>query len=539
MAFSVHEYKKLAEISDLLLLRLDNTGRVSACSESTARILGYSETELVGQNWFETCLPSISREATRLIFQRVVNGEINPFESYQNEVVTRSGELRMFSFANHWARDSSGKITGVLCSGFDVTDARAARELAEAFENRLESLFRIAKLRAPSIKDLLAATLQEAVTLTGSTMGYLYFYDEATKEFTLNCRIGKVMDQCQVVGANVRYALDATGVWGDAVRQRRAILINDYSLPNPHAKGLPVGHVPIQRFLTIPVFSGDRIAAVVGVANKELPYDVSDERQLLLLTKQAWSVVEEQEKENREAEFRESLVHSEKLALVGTMAAGIAHEMNTPLAVLEALIEEARYAFDGRANASEVFRESLPAFESALQKLLSLSQTLTSFCRHGKTEEKVFEPVDMHVLIGQSLVLLNPLVKKRGVLIRTELHENPCFVKVDAGEIQQIFLNLVKNACDAMEGQSETSEVVISTRVERGNVCVRFQDSGPGIPEELREKIFAKFFTTKPVGKGTGLGLSICVDIAKRAQGSLQLVHSSSGAAFELVLPAV
>jgi hypothetical protein len=109
------------------------------------------------------------------MFSDMVAEKIFPIEKYQNEVLTREGNVRVFSFANHWERDSQGKIVGVLSSGFDVTEELVARQQAVALEKRLESLFRIAKLRSPSVKDLLDATLHEAIALTGSSMGYIYF----------------------------------------------------------------------------------------------------------------------------------------------------------------------------------------------------------------------------------------------------------------------------------------------------------------------------------------------------------------------------
>jgi GAF domain-containing protein len=159
-------------------------------------------------------------------------------------------------------------------------------------ESRLESLWRISTHSAQSISELLDFALSEAIALTGSRIGYIYFYDEETRQFRLNTWSKEVMSQCTVVDQQTVYQLEKTGIWGEAVRQRRPILVNDFAAPNPLKRGLPEGHAPLTRFLTIPLLSAGRIVAVIGVANKTLPYDHADIRQLSLMMESVWQVVE-------------------------------------------------------------------------------------------------------------------------------------------------------------------------------------------------------------------------------------------------------
>jgi PAS domain S-box-containing protein len=159
-------------------------------------------------------------------------------------------------------------------------------------ESRLESLWRISTHSAQSISELLDFALSEAIALTGSRIGYIYFYDEETRQFRLNTWSKEVMSQCTVVDQQTVYQLEKTGIWGEAVRQRRPILVNDFAAPNPLKRGLPEGHAPLTRFLTIPLLSAGKIVAVIGVANKTLPYDHADIRQLSLMMESVWQVVE-------------------------------------------------------------------------------------------------------------------------------------------------------------------------------------------------------------------------------------------------------
>ncbi|MBN1768243.1 MAG: PAS domain S-box protein [Prolixibacteraceae bacterium] len=161
----------------------------------------------------------------------------------------------------------------------------------EPGEAIVESLLKISQYPADSKQDLLDFVLDEAISLTDSEFGYIYLYSEKTKEFTLNTWSKEVMDVCKVDNPQTIYHLDKTGLWGEAVRQRKPIVLNDFNAPNPFKKGYPVGHAPLKKFLTIPVFSNDEIVAVVGLANKPDNYTQADIRRIILLMDVVWKIV--------------------------------------------------------------------------------------------------------------------------------------------------------------------------------------------------------------------------------------------------------
>lgn len=173
-----------------------------------------------------------------------------------------------------------------------MIERKQAEREADRHKSRLESLLRIAEYSARDVQDFLDFSLNEAISLTESKIGYLYHYDDEKREFTLNSWSKEVMKECTIQEKKIRYQLEATGVWGEAVRQARPILINDFLAPNPLKKGYPEGHAPLRRFLTIPVFSNERIVAVVGVANKKSDYEESDVLQLKLLMNSVWLIME-------------------------------------------------------------------------------------------------------------------------------------------------------------------------------------------------------------------------------------------------------
>lgn len=175
----------------------------------------------------------------------------------------------------------------------------------------VESLLKISQYPKDSIQELLDFVLSEAIFLTNSEFGYIYFYSEKTNEFTLNTWSKEVMDVCQITNPHTIYQLDKTGVWGEAVRQRKPIVINDFDAPNPFKKGFPKGHAPLKKFMTIPVFNDDEIVAVVGVANKSDDYTNSDIRQLTLLMDAVWKIVQQNRSQKEQQKAIAALAESE------------------------------------------------------------------------------------------------------------------------------------------------------------------------------------------------------------------------------------
>lgn len=240
-------------------------------------------------------------------------------QSYQACVQRREPFEATFRFRRHdgvyrWMHSTalprisdSGELLGYIGNTVDITDRRQAEADSRRNEERLESLLRISHYRARSIQELLDFTLEEAVRLTGSKIGYIYHYDETTRQFTLNSWSRQVMHQCSIVQPQTVYQLDKTGIWGEAVRQARPIIVNDFAAPNPLRKGYPEGHSVLHKFMTVPVQVDGHIVGVVGVANKETDYDHSDVRQLTLLMDAVWKIADRRRAEESLRELNETL----------------------------------------------------------------------------------------------------------------------------------------------------------------------------------------------------------------------------------------
>lgn len=183
-----------------------------------------------------------------------------------------------------------GKFSNVL---HDITQELLEKESIRRSEERLKSIVNLLQRDFGNNKELLNFALHEAISLTHSKIGYIYRYSEETQEFILNTWSKGVLPECSVINPESTYKLEKTGIWGEAVRQRTTIIVNDFKAPNSLIKGIPEGHVKLTRFLTVPVFQNSRIVAVVGVANKESDYDQLDSLQLQLLMDAVWKKLEQ------------------------------------------------------------------------------------------------------------------------------------------------------------------------------------------------------------------------------------------------------
>ncbi|WP_052402797.1 sensor histidine kinase [Methanococcoides methylutens] len=188
----------------------------------------------------------------------------------------------------------------VLPVGKSITDITWCKNIEEELrlrDERLRCLESVLHYKPDSVQDLLNFALDEAIKLTQSKIGHIYHYDEEQMKLTLNTWSKDVMRECTIVEPLNTYDLKDTGIWGEVVKQRKAIILNDFQAVNPLKKGYPKGHVELHKYLSIPVFRNGQIVAVVGLANKESNYDESDRLQLTLIMDSVWNIVEQRQTE--------------------------------------------------------------------------------------------------------------------------------------------------------------------------------------------------------------------------------------------------
>jgi signal transduction histidine kinase len=230
------------------------------------------------------------------------------------------------------------------------------------------------------------------------------------------------------------------------------------------------------------------------------------------------------------------LIQTQKLASIGELSAGVAHEINNPLAIISQETEWMMHlvgAEEGKGSREEDFRDSLQEILHQIERCKEITQNLLSFARRM---EPVLQEVNLNKLMEDMTRLVERDAAKRNITIRRHFDKALPPLQSDPPRLRQVILNLLNNARQAMEGGGT---ITVGTRYPGGDtVEIVVRDTGCGIPREHLGKIFDPFFTTKPQGKGTGLGLSICHGIIERLGGRITVSSEmGKGTAFTLHLP--
>jgi two-component system NtrC family sensor kinase len=235
------------------------------------------------------------------------------------------------------------------------------------------------------------------------------------------------------------------------------------------------------------------------------------------------------------------LVQSSKMAALGKMAAGVAHEINNPLQIIG---DQAGWMKDLLAEEDLAGSPNLREFQECLRKIerhVDRCRTITHrLLRFGRRMEPTQDMVDINQLLSETITFLENEAHFRDIAIRTSYEETLPRITTDAAQLQQAFLNIIDNALDAI---GKSGMITIRTGFESGapgRVLIEISDTGPGIPKELVGKIFDPFFTTKKANEGTGLGLSISYSIIEKLGGQITVASEATrGTTFTIRLPAI
>jgi two-component system NtrC family sensor kinase len=209
------------------------------------------------------------------------------------------------------------------------------------------------------------------------------------------------------------------------------------------------------------------------------------------------------------------------MAALGKMATGIAHEINNPLAVIgekagwmKDLLEEEQFQ---KSDNLREFETSISKIEDHVERARKITHSMLGFARRM---EPRLDDVDINRVLNQMVELLHNYARINNIEIRRSFAADLPVISSDQAQLQQVFLNLINNAIDAI---GENGWIEINTATENSDVVIRITDNGPGISEENLKRVFDPFFTTKQPGSGTGLGLSIIYGIVENMKGSIKL----------------
>ena len=508
-------------------------GRFIDFNDAFMHILGYESPDELKQVDIapELYVNQADRERLKRLLQEC--GEVTDFEF---QFRRRDGEIRTGYESSFVTRDESGAIVAYQGFLLDVTDRKEAEREIRRRNRELMALNALAETLSQSsaLQDVLARAILKIAELFNADLGAIYLLDEPARILKRVASVGHRSE----MGRNVA-PIDVPAALLEQIHQARATLLPGSSLVIPEAiremqrqEGIRVSQIAI-------LWAKDRIIGALVISCREVRDFSSAELNLLAAVgNQVAATIDKSVllEETREAyqslrQTQEQLLQSEKMAAVGQLISGVAHELNNPLTAILGYAQILKSEESANSRGSDY----LEKLYKQAQRTHRIVQNLLSFSRQQKPERG---SVQINQIVEDTLTLREYDMRANRVRIHRALDPKLPTISGDFHQLQQVFLNMLNNAVDATAEKGDAGEIWIRTCVEGNKLCVEFADNGAGVRDPHR--VFDPFYTTKPVGKGTGLGLSICYGIVKEHGGEIRVRNSPPlGATFTIHLPIV
>jgi two-component system NtrC family sensor kinase len=506
-------------------------GTLLDCNDAFVHMLGYgSRSELLVLNLdSEVCVDAKQRQA----FRRELETH-NYVRNFDVTLRRKDGTLLLAVESSFATRNSTGGIERYQGFVLDMTEKRRAEDEMQRRNRELNALNAMAVVAAQSfdLDEILNLTLRQVVTLFAAENGSVYLADSDSPTYRRRAAWGP-RNREKIRPAEVTF-VDG---FGDLVMRSRAeVVTSEYS---PHLPSNVAGFLnadPDRSWIWVLFWAKESPVGIMGLCSHQgYEYTSNDENLLVAISRQLATTIEKvrlYEETCRAYEdlrkTQEQLLQSEKMSAVGQLIAGVAHELNNPLTAIlgyAQLLESEGLNERARDYVSKLFKQA--------QRTHRVVQNLLSFARQRRPQR---DEVDIRKVLDETLALRDYDLKINNIAVEREAPSDPLMVIADPHQIEQVFLNIINNAVDAILETGRTGKLKIRVSRQGDRICTQFSDDGTGIRDP--KKIFDPFYTTKSVGKGTGLGLSICYGIVKEHGGDITANnHPAGGAVIEVRLP--
>ncbi len=373
---------------------------------------------------------------------------------------------------------------------------------------------------------LLASIGEESRHVARAEAASVMLYDEASDELYFQVALGESGDQ-EALKREIRLKT-GQGIAGIAAATRAAVNVPDASKdPRIFRDADAAAGFHTRSLLAVPMIERDRLVGVLEVVNKvgADTFSPLDEHVMAMFSSLAATAVVN-------ARLIERQIRTERLAALGQAIAGLTHHIKNILTGLGSSTELIQMALD--RNNQEMALRTWPVLKRNVQRMSNFVQDLLAF---SKPRTPLCQKTELAALVREACDSVRDLFNAKELLLEADTGDGPLFVWVDTDGIYRCLLNLIHNAAEAVPERDGRVRITARTTA-NGALEIEVADNGPGIPPELREKIFDPFFSTKG-SKGTGLGLATSAKVVEEHGGRLELAPTASGACFRIILPGV
>jgi len=462
----------------------DIEGNIIYVNQACLRLWGISRKEdIIGKSYLELLRPDMAADFMSIAESIINNG------AWEGELAgtNRDGKNIYVQLQSSIAKDEQGSPILIISAFIDITERKQAEKALQGSEEKFQGF-------VEAMSDGYCVIQESRIVFANALIAEMFGY---TQDEVIDKAIQQFLP-CAILEELVE--LHKRRKHGETVpRQYETTLVRKDGT-------------------TCPVEFGARLIEYAGgPAVSVVVRDITERR-------------EAQEDKQR---LEQQLQLTGRLAAVGELAAGIAHELNNPLAAVQAFAE----LLNDRDDLDETTKNDVGTIYREAQRASRITSNMLSFARRHKPEQRF---ISINEVIEKSLELHTYRMNVNNIALVTELEPDLPLTLADFNQIQQVFVNLVTNAEQAMTEAHGRGKLCIKTQKADEMILISFADDGPGIPEENLGSMFDPFFTTKDVGRGTGLGLSICYGIIQGHHGNIYATSElGKGTTFVVELPVV
>ncbi|MFH1771559.1 MAG: PAS domain S-box protein [Candidatus Omnitrophota bacterium] len=502
------KFNTYIDIAGIIIIVLNRHGEVELINRKGFELLGLERSEIIGKNWFDNFLPQDIRKQVKEVLDKLIRGKIREVDYFENYILTADKRKLMVGWHNTVIRDSSGNVIGILSSGEDITYRRQAEQALKDSEERLKILFECSP-DACYLSDL------KGIFIDGNRMA------EELTGYRREELIGKSFFKLGLLApGQIKKAIKA--VADNALGKPTGPEV--FNLKRKDGKNI------LLEIKTYPVKIKGKLL-VLGSA-----HDITRRRKAEENLQKAYEDLKETQRQ---------LIQTEKMATLGRLASGVAHEVKNPLHII---IQGVSFLERELAQEQGKYSEVLTMMKDAIGRADEIIKNLLNYSRRPLL---ILERANISDVIDSALSLLC----KQELFDNIEVIKNYCddnTLDIDSNQMEQVFINIFLNSVQAMPkggtitittcikelskedpntGQRATDLFSLGQEV---FVC-EIKDTGSGIPEDNINKVFDPFFTTKPPGQGVGLGLGIVRIIVERHKGIID-IESKEGQCAKVII---